>query len=351
MAIFNFTVPIYGFDQWSSAAATNNTVGYPNNTTFSLNVNPVLTVINVQDDDGNPVGSLDNEFDDGYIDPTGDGSTPSTANNDQVLTQDVTINGQDFFVGDQVELEFAFTTSTGETFWIIRIANQNVGISGSVLPQPGTTYTVTGSSDGQDTPVGDVPCFTAGALVQTPDGERPVETLRAGDLVVTLDRGAQPIKWVGQRHVTALEQVFFDDLRPIAIRAAALGTQGPRTKLWLSPNHRVMVSTPTTELYFAEPSVLVAVKHLVNGRSVARAHQRRPVRYHHLLLEHHDLLIVNGLACESLYPGVGDMPGDMQLDLDLHGPLKDDSVPFARPVLRRHEAVLLRPGLDFPQVA
>ncbi|MEL7282186.1 MAG: Hint domain-containing protein [Pseudomonadota bacterium] len=351
MAIFNFTVPIYGFDQWSAAASTNNTVSYPNGTSFTLDANPVLTVIDVQDDDGNPVGSPDNEFDDGFIDPTGDGSPPSTANNDQVLTQDVTINGQNFFVGDQVELEFAFTTTTGETFWVIRIDEQNVGISGPVLPQPGTTYTVNGSLDGQQVPVGDVPCFTSGSLVQTPNGVRPIETLRAGDLVVTLDRGVQPIKWAGARHVSALEQVFFEDVRPIAIGARACGGQGPSTELRLSPNHRVMISTPATELYFAEPSVLVAAKHLVNGTSVVRVDQRKPVSYHHLLLEHHDLLLVNGLACESLYPGFGEVPEDVLLDLELHGALKDHSVPYARPVLRRHEALLVRAELALPQAA
>ena len=51
MATFNFTVPIYGFDQWTGAS-TNNTVGYPVGTTFSLNAGAALTVINVEDDDG-----------------------------------------------------------------------------------------------------------------------------------------------------------------------------------------------------------------------------------------------------------------------------------------------------------
>ncbi|WP_170338365.1 hypothetical protein [Ruegeria arenilitoris] len=103
MATFNFRVPIYGFDQ-RTGASTNNTVGYPVGTTFSLNAGAALTVINVQDDDG----TASQLFSDGYIDTPGDGSSPSTANNDQVLSQAVTINGQTFQPGDQVELEFGF---------------------------------------------------------------------------------------------------------------------------------------------------------------------------------------------------------------------------------------------------
>ena len=182
MAIFNFSLPIYAFDQWTGAASTNNTVSYPNGTTFTLNAGAVLTNVDVQDDDGNPAGSPDNLFSDGFIDTPGDGSAPSTANNDQVLTQAVTINGSSFQANDQIELEFAFTTTTGETFWVIRIDGENVGISGPSLPTPGTTYTVASSADGQAAPI---PCFTAGALVETPNGPVPVETLKAGDLVLT----------------------------------------------------------------------------------------------------------------------------------------------------------------------
>lgn len=40
-----------------------------------------------------------------------------------------------------------------------------------------------------------VVCFAAGTLIDTPQGLRPVEDLRAGDLITTLDHGAQPLGW------------------------------------------------------------------------------------------------------------------------------------------------------------
>lgn len=338
MALFTFTVALYDFDQWSAAADTNNTVRYPNGTTFTLNPNAALSVINVQDDDGNPVGSPDNEFDDGFIDPPGDGSNPSTANNDQVLTQAITLNGSTFNVGDQVELEFAFTTTSGDTFWIIRIDGENVGISGPVLPTPGTTYTVNGNADGAETPVGDIPCFTDGAMVETPKGLVAIETLRPGDLVMTHDRGPQPIQWVGARRPSELEFLFFPTLRAIVVSKGALGPNLPDADLVLSPLHRVLFRSEQAELYFGSSEHLVAVKHLVNGKTIYRDPARRPT-YRHLLLATHELLTVNGMLAESLYPAA--RGADSMFEADLMGHDEIDMPKLVRPTLRRFETALL----------
>lgn len=341
MVAFNFTVPIYDFEQWSDDAETNNTVGYSVGTTFTLDADATLSIINVQDDDGNPVGSSDNLLSDGFIDTPGDGSNPSTGNNDQVLTEDIEINDEDFDAGDQVELEFAFTTTTGETFYIVRIDGENVGITGPTLPVPGTTYEVASSSDGPELPVDDIPCFVDGAMITTPSGLVPIESLNVGDLVFTLDHGAQPITWIGTRTITPLEVMFFPALRPVVISVGALGGARPDQPLFLSPNHRVMVRDPQVEFYFAESEVLVPAKHLVNGTTIRLAPVPAPICYRHLLLEHHEILVVNGLPAESLYPGVGDIPPEQLLELDLHGDARNLRIPTARPVLRKHEAVVL----------
>lgn len=338
MALFNFNVALYAFDQWTGSASTNNTVGYPNNTTFTLNAGATISVIEVQDDDGNPVGSPNNEFDDGYIDPVGDGSSSSTANNDQVLTAPITLGPNTFQVGDQVELEFAFTTTSGDTFWMIRIDNINVGISGPTLPTPGTTYTVNGSSDGQDTPIPDIPCFTDGAMVETPTGPVAIEALKPGDLVTTLDNGAQPIRWVGKHRPSDLEFQFFDQLRPIVISQGALGAGLPNADLVLSPLHRVLVRSEQAELYFGAPEYLVAAKHLVNNASIYRDPTKRPT-YRHLLLDAHEILIVNGTPTESLYPAA--RGAESMFDMELWGHQHMDAPKLARPSLRGFETALL----------
>lgn len=57
------------------------------------------------------------------------------------------------------------------------------------------TYTQLRISDLDDTyaPV----CFGSGTLIKTQDGVRPVEMLRIGDMVLTVDNGLQPIRWIG----------------------------------------------------------------------------------------------------------------------------------------------------------
>ena len=340
MAVFDFSLPVYGFDQFSSGAATNNTVGYAVGTSFSLDANAVFETLEIQDDDGNAAGSGGNTFDDGFIDPTGNGSNSSTANNDQVLTDPITINNQTFQSGDQVELEFGFTTTAGDTFWIIRIDGVNVGISGPVLPVPGTSYTVQSSGDGQAIPIEDIPCFVDGAMVVTPDGPLAIEKLRAGDLVCTVDHGPQRIKWAGKWPTTELEMAFFPQLRPIKIAKGALGPGVPDADLIVSPQHRIAIASPFSALYFATAEVFVTAKSLVNGTTIVPAIGTVPT-YRHLLFDRHEVLTVNGTAVESLYPQAPHVPYHMMLEHDLFGQADADVAKLARPMLRHFEGVVL----------
>lgn len=66
-------------------------------------------------------------------------------------------------------------------------------------------------------------CFLSGTLIATPDGEVPVETLRAGDLVLTRDHGAQPLVWTSHSAVSREVLDRAPNLRAIRIEAGALG--------------------------------------------------------------------------------------------------------------------------------
>ena len=113
------------------------------------------------------------------------------------------------------------------------------------------TYTI---DNGNQTDVGfvnatSVPCFVAGTLIATPDGDRRVEAMSPGDLVMTKDEGAQPLRWIGSRSVTAT-----GDFAPIHIRA---NTLGQHRDLLVSPLHRVLIKDSLAELLFGEAEVLV----------------------------------------------------------------------------------------------
>ena len=78
-----------------------------------------------------------------------------------------------------------------------------------------------------------VPCFTRGTLIKTDQGERPIEELAAGDMVLTMDHGYQPIRWIGSSKRAAT-----GDLAPILIRKGALGND---RDLRVSPQHRMLL--------------------------------------------------------------------------------------------------------------
>ncbi len=301
MPAFSFNLGFYAFSEWNAAASTNNTVYYPNPLpTITLDSAAAITTITINDDDG----SDPNTFDDGYVDTPGDGSSPSTANNDQLLDSAVTVNGTTFPAGSQVELEFAFVTTAGDTFWIIRIDGTNVGISGPTLPTPGLTYTVDnqppdGSNDGNQVPVDMVPCFTANALLQTDTGWVPICELLPGDTVMTADDGLQKIRWIGSTRVAG--RGLTDRLQPVKIPKDCFGEGVPFQDLFVSPQHRLMIRDNALAYHFAETEVFVAAKHLKSGQQQCVV----GVEYWHLMFERHQVVVANGLETESFFPGNG----------------------------------------------
>ncbi|MEL6205831.1 MAG: Hint domain-containing protein [Pseudomonadota bacterium] len=134
-------------------------------------------------------------------------------------------------------------------------------------------------------------CFARGTQISTTRGPMPVEALRVGQEVHTLDHGIQPILWK-----TDHSAVGTGPSAPISIARGVLGND---REVWLSPNHRVLISGPFAELYFGQASVFVPAKALTGIEGI-RAIERRHVRYYHVLLPEHAALIADGVFCESL---------------------------------------------------
>lgn len=139
-----------------------------------------------------------------------------------------------------------------------------------------------------------VVCFTRGTLIITARGEKPIESLAPGDLVLTMDHGYQPIRWIGSTTVAGKGR-----FAPIQIAAGALGN---RRALAVSPQHRMMLSGWQAELLFDEPEVLVAAKLLVNDRTI-RVMERDSVEYFHMLFDAHEIVFAEGCPSESFHPG------------------------------------------------
>ncbi len=153
---------------------------------------------------------------------------------------------------------------------------------------------------------GGVICFTPGTWIETPNGARQVQDLREGDLVQTRDNGAQPIEWIGARRMTGARFFVMPHLRPVRIRAGALGIERPEQELLVSPEHRMLVRGSAARDLFNTDEVLVAARHLVNGSTVTTDLRVREVTYVHLLLPSHQILWANKVETESFHPASAD---------------------------------------------
>lgn len=140
-----------------------------------------------------------------------------------------------------------------------------------------------------------VPCFLRGTLIRTPEGEIPVEDLRPGMEVLTYDNGPQALQWTGSRRTACT-----DATAPIRFAA---GSCGNSRDLYVSPQHRMVVSGPLAALLFGEEEVLVKAKDLVNDRTIRPAQDMQEAEYFHLLFGSHQILWANGALSESYQPG------------------------------------------------
>lgn len=147
----------------------------------------------------------------------------------------------------------------------------------------------------------DFVCLTSGCLVDTPNGPRRTDRLRCGDLVTTLDNGPQPILWIGKRRVHF--ETRPDPAQPIRIAKNAFARGLPSRDTLLSPQHRVLVRTSAAYALNDPLGALAPAKALTRAHGIRALPGRRSITYFSLLLPGHEVIVVNGIATESLYPG------------------------------------------------
>ncbi|MBO9397380.1 Hint domain-containing protein [Shimia sp. R9_2] len=185
-----------------------------------------------------------------------------------------------------------------------------------------------------------VPCFAAGTPIVTQQGERAIETLQAGDMILTLDHGFQPLRWIGQRTVAAQGAVA-----PVRFAAGALGNDVP---LMVSPHHRMMLRGWRVEMHFGEAEALVPAISLVNGDTICQV-EGGEITYVHLMFDCHEIVYGGGVPSESFLPGaqgLNALERSVQEEIfALFPELRDGGLQAygaeARPALRVQEARLL----------
>ena len=184
--------------------------------------------------------------------------------------------------------------------------------AGAIPPQDADLWVIGRQTDegrrhGRPDAASGVICFTPGTLIGTPAGPLPIEHLRPGDFISTKDDGPQQIIWTGRRRMTAERLFATPHLRPIRIRAGALGTARPDGDLIVSPGHRMLVEGKAARALFSTEEVLITASDLVNGVSIYPDTTLPEITYIHLLTERHEVIWANGLETESFHPASADL--------------------------------------------
>jgi collagen type I alpha len=143
------------------------------------------------------------------------------------------------------------------------------------------------ASDGAGGTLVTIACFAAGTLIETERGPIAAERLTPTDRVRSAFGGHVPVVWVGTRTFDCRRHLKPWDVLPIRIAAGAFGPGQPARDLRLSPDHAVFVD-----------GVLMPIRYLLNGRTVRQEPAGR-ITYVHVELPAHDVLLAEGLPCES----------------------------------------------------
>jgi len=241
------------------------------------------------------------------------------ADSNQTLRDAVTFDGVSYSAGQVVTPTYTinFSGSDGNSYTMTSFnfsPNTNNEVPDAVfwegaIPPSGTVLTVVSEVNPTQGTARDyttfATCFCRGTLIETAHGPMPVEALSRGLALPTENGTLQPIEAVLHRHIPANELAAAPNLLPVRISAGALGNGLPTRDLWVSRQHRMLVSSPICQRMFGGPKVLVAAVRLTDLPGVYVDDSVTTVEYFHILMPQHEVIFAENTATESLYLGHG----------------------------------------------
>ena len=157
--------------------------------------------------------------------------------------------------------------------------------------EPGSSTWLSADAAEQSIFLSTVVCYAAGTRILTVTGERTVESLMQGDIVLTLASGElvpQPVRWIGRRRIDLTAHPRPETVAPVRIRRGAFAENMPHRDLLVSPDHAVFVD-----------GKLICARQLVNGTTIRQETGWAAVEYFHVELDAHAILLAEGLPAES----------------------------------------------------
>ncbi len=227
------------------------------------------------------------------------------AGNDTITDFDLSDDDGDGSSNDRLNVSM-LSDADGNPIGLNDVTVSDDGSGNAVLSFPnGETVTLIGVTPAQVTSqqmVGmGIPCFTVGTSILTPNGAKPVEALGVGDLVITRDHGARPIRYIASREV--IGPAIPEGQLPILISAGSLGSGLPGRDLVVSGQHRILLSGSFVRQMHGTQDVLAPAKGLVPLTGIRVKRGVRKVVYIHLLFDKHEIIFAENAPTASYYPG------------------------------------------------
>jgi hypothetical protein len=136
-------------------------------------------------------------------------------------------------------------------------------------------------------------CFLKSTLIRTAEGDRKIEDLAAGDWLPTVFGGTCPIQSIERYTIRKNNSTGAWDkgALPVRITRSALGPDVPRTDLYVTQAHALLVD-----------GVLVTAGSLINGMTIMLydARELDELEFFHIKLARHDVIYAAGAPCETL---------------------------------------------------
>ncbi len=177
------------------------------------------------------------------------------------------------------------------------------GLSTAATLTPGALYTrVSGSIFGSAS-YDDVVCFCKGTMIATTTADIAVEGLTKGSKVTEVSGRTLVVRAVFRTFIDGDQLHRSPNLRPVRISAGALGNGLPKRDLWVSRQHRMLVSSRIAERMFGARDVLIPAIKLTELPGIYIDDSVTDVEYFHILFDQHEVIFAEGAPSESLFTG------------------------------------------------
>ena len=190
-----------------------------------------------------------------------------------------------------------------------------------------------------------------GTLITTDRGPVSVEDLMPGDRVLTMEKGPEPVLWIGSMMLYPSGATpGFDSGGLVRITSDRFGYSRPHSDLLLGPAARLLHRHTRVAEIIGEPSALAPVRGFIDGMGVIRVDPMSPVPVYHMALASHRTIRASGIEIETFHPGLA---SDAMLDPELmslflaffpHIRKLEDFGPLAHPRLTRFEIEAMLAG-------